>query len=127
MSLAASVRRWLRKRSKRVVIVEVDYMYQVGLGGGAVPTLGTLYFSNRKYIDEDVPRSYIDALIDSPRYSRSLNRDTLTGAYDVSISSLKFDDSDKRVSYLLDLPIDGSEVRVYVGEADWARSDFIHL
>jgi hypothetical protein len=123
----AEIRRWLRKSSRqRVVLVEQNYMYQVGLGDSAVPTSGTLYFSTAPYIDQAVPRAYVDCVKAPPVYTRSLD-DSLQGAYRASVGSALFDNTDGQTSYLLDLPIDGSSCTVAIGEADWARSDFVTL
>jgi hypothetical protein len=101
-------------------------MYQVGLGDSAVPTSGTLYFSTAPYIDQAVPRAYVDCVKAPPVYTRSLD-DSLQGAYRASVGSALFDNTDGQTSYLLDLPIDGSSCTVAIGEADWARSDFVTL
>lgn len=124
----AEIRRWLRKNSpQRIVLVEMDYMQQVGVGDAAVPTKGTLYFANAPYVDETGPTPYRDCVKAAPRYTRALDRATLRGQFHSSVSTLDLDNTDNALDYLLALPIDGSEIRVYVGEVTWAKSDFVHL
>lgn len=126
----AEVLAWLRKDSrKRVVLVELDYMYQVGVSEDAIPTRGTLYFSNFAYVDETGSPlvRYQAVLIQVPEYQRSLDRKTLRGRYNASVDKLSINNADGEFDYLMDLAIDGSEMRVYVGDQDWDRSDFVHL
>jgi hypothetical protein len=40
---------------------------------------------------------------------------------------LEFDNTDGSIDYLLDLPIDGSDVAIYVGDPSWNFADFIHI
>jgi hypothetical protein len=68
-------------------------MYQVGLGDSAVPTSGTLYFSTAPYIDQAVPRAYVDAIDSVPTYQRSIDRTTLRGKYSANIGALVLDNS----------------------------------
>lgn len=126
----AEIRNWLRKdQRKRVVLVELDYMYQSGFGDDAVPTLGTIYWSNFEYVDNDAstPTRYQAALMQAPEYERSLDRSKLRGQYNVNVGDLVINNADGEFDYLIDLAMDGSEVRVYIGDETWARSDFVHL
>lgn len=126
----AEIRNWLRKdQRKRVILVELDYMYQSGFGDDAVPTLGTIYWSNFDYVDESTnpPTRYQGALIQAPDYERSLDRSKLRGQYNVNVGDLLINNADGEFDYLIDLAMDGSEIRVYVGDETWARSDFVHL
>src|SRR4029079_14880546 len=102
-------------------------MYQVGTGEDAVPTIGTLYFSNQPYAPAGGP-PYLDALrTDSLVYARSLDLSTLTGKESSSISTLEFDNSDHGIDWLLALATDGSDVRCYTGSVLWPRSQMIYL
>jgi hypothetical protein len=120
------IRRWLRKAGPSVILVELDYMYQVGVGESAVPTLGTKYFSTAPYIDTSVPRKYEDCVAGTPTFTRALDRATLRGRYLPTVGALEIS-NDGTYDYLLSLALDGSQVRVYIGDPTWARADFVHL
>lgn len=126
----AEILAWLRRDDrKRVVLVEIDYIYQSGTGEDAAPTLGTLYFSNIPYVDETGSPliRYQADLIEAPEYERALDRATLRGKYNVNVGSTVINNADGEYDYFLTLALDGSEQRVYVGDETWDRLDFIHL
>lgn len=110
-----------------VVLVEVDYMYQVGVGESAVPTVGTEYLADKMYEDSSIPRTYDDCVIGLSQFLRAINRETLQGQYSITVGSLVLDNTDRRKTHLLYRAIDGSEVRVYFGLRSWAREDFYHI
>jgi len=127
---ADQYRDWFRKTKLPCVLVELDYMYQVGIGSSAVPTVGTLYVSSHPYVDEqhDPPLAYDPALIRAPTLERSLSRETLRGAAAVNIAGdFVLNNTDGRLNYVLALALDGSPARIAIGDPTWARSDFIDL
>lgn len=121
---------WFRKVKTPCVLYEGDYMYQVGVGVSAVPTLGTFKYSNVPYVDEesDPPVEYDAVLLKVPTFERSLSRDTLRGRVAVNISGgFVLNNRDQRQNRVLYLALDGSDGRVYIGDPTWDRSDFLHL
>lgn len=118
---------WLsRDNSNRCVLVELDYQ----LEGGSPPTpaTGTVYKSTRPYFgaNNDSPptvTAWDDSVASVPQYSRSLSGDSL-GTYSSSIGTLELANADGRNDFILDLAIDGSEIRFYLGDLSWDRSDF---
>ncbi len=108
----AEFRRRIRAGHPTVVLAEMDYMYQVGVAGSAVPTLGTKYFATAKF---NAANKYDDCLAAVPNYERSLDRSTLQGRYGATVGSMELANEDRARDSLLNLAIDGSEVRVYIG------------
>ena len=124
----AEYKAWFRSDEAPCVLVELDYQYQVGIGDDAVPTTGTLHYSNKDFIDEeaDPPRAYDPVLLGVPDIERVLERESLRGAARVNVSGdFVFNNADRRQNHLLYKAIDGSPARIYIGSASWARSDFI--
>lgn len=116
---------WLKvDNNQRVTLVEQDYRYQVGPDATAVPTTGTIYASDRGYVNAAVPRLYPDYVAAVPTYSRSIDRNKLSGRYNVNVGTLEYHNADGLLDYILDLAIDGSEIRFKLGDPTWAYSDF---
>jgi hypothetical protein len=118
-------RDWLaRDNSDRCVLVEMDYVYELE----GAPAVGTLYLSDKVYFDGNVNSPvtgpYIDCVNSVPQFSRSLTGDNL-GGYTSSIGTLEIDNADGDQDFLLDLAIDGSDIRFYYGDVSWHRSDFV--
>lgn len=115
-------RDWLsRDKSNRCVLVELDYQFESG--SPPEPATGTIYLSDREYFDASQANAYIDCVNSIPAYSRALSGDRL-GAYTSSVGSLELDNADGCQDSILDLAIDGSEVRFYLGDTSWPVSDF---
>lgn len=111
--------------ARRVILVEVDYATQSGSGATGVPAKSTLYLSDRPYFDDVNSRVYRDCLAAIPRYRRSLDRNTLRGRYTATIGSLEINNADGQFDGILDYALDGSEVRVLIGDETWTRAQFI--
>lgn len=127
MTTPADFKTWLRKKRKRVFLVEIDYMYQVGTGGSATPTKGTLYFGTSDYVDSSVPRMYRGRVQSIPKYARSIDRTSLTGQFSATTGNVELSNADRDLDAILTYCVDGSDVRVYCGDPDWVRSDFVLL
>lgn len=115
---------WLAKDAARVVLAEMAFAYEsVG-----APAEGTVYFANRPFATRptDTPAStrYRDAISALPSISRRVNPDSLGGITEVSVGKLELDNADGELDFLLDLIVDGREVRFYLGDQSWPRSDF---
>lgn len=115
---------WLLRSEKRVVLCEMDYVYEGAGSPGGSPTIGTLYFADYPYIDEVAGRAYDDCVVSLPSFSRSLDRAKLGGKTSRSFGSLELNNAAGRQDYLLDLACDGSNIAFYVGAPTWARADF---
>jgi hypothetical protein len=111
----------------RVILAEFDYVDQVGSGTSAVPTVLTKYLSDQAYIDDENNRSYEECITEMPRYSRSVDRQTLRGKFSSSIGTLELNNADGSFDDFLKLACDGSEVRFYIGDITWPRSQFMFV
>lgn len=119
---------WLRGDRPREVLVELDFGYQ----SAGAPAVGTIYVSQRGYVTSptDTPASvrYHAALARAPRIRRSIDRRTLGGAAQLTVTDLVLDNRDGRFDFLLEIVLDGYECRVYLGAprgtAGWSRADF---
>ena len=119
---------WLKGDRKRVVLVEQDFGYE----SAGAPAVGTVYLSDSGYVTgpTDTPASvrYHMGLAKAPRLRRSIDRRTLGGRAQLTVSDLVLDNRDGRFDFLLDLVIDGYECRFYLGAPrgtpGWSRSDF---
>lgn len=132
----AQYKAWLRRDGvRRVVLVEIDYMYQVGAGESATPTKGTLRLGNYPFVaslfpgDESpgTPTLYDGAILQAPDFERSLDRTTLRGRYNVSVGDVVINNANRDYDFVLGLALDGSECRVYIGDASWRYEDFLLL
>jgi hypothetical protein len=96
--------------------------------GGSTPATGTMYFASAEYFTQpsDTPAnvSYRARLLDAPRYTRSVNLQTLAGAAAASFGDAVLDNADGGISFIADCIIDGQEGRWYLGCVGWARADF---
>ncbi len=114
----------LKRRADLVVLCEIDYAVETA----GAPATRTLYFSDRGFVTRptDSPPStpYRSRLAKAPKFRRALDRETLGGKAEVSVSECALDNADGGIDFLLDLIVDGHEVRYYVGRDDWPRSDF---
>lgn len=118
--------------ARRRVLFELDYVYQAeGFVDPDIiytPTVGTIYLADGDYqtMTSDTPAStaYVDVVRGDPGYRREIDRRTLTGRGSVSIGSLDLVNPDGSLDFLLDLAVDGSQVRCYLGDASWSRADF---
>lgn len=121
---------WLRRDSSaKVWLVEIDYVWAVESPPGTWTThTGTLYFGTAPYLKGQESgltfSPYLDVVKDISAFGRTLDRKTLGGAGSRSFGSITLENQDSELDFLLDRAIDGSEVRVYLGDASWARTDF---
>lgn len=119
---------WLKRDdAQRVVLVELDYVTQSGTGAAGAPATVTRYLGNWPFFDDENARVYVDCVKSIPRYNRALDRGTLRGRYTSTIGSLELDNADGAFDGLLALACDGSQVRFYIGDATWTRSEFIFV
>src|SRR5580765_337014 len=127
---------WLKRDDiRKLILVEVDYVDQVGSGDAAVPTTRTKWLANETYFDDENSRTYRDCVIGVPRYNRAINRATLRGRYTATIGSIEIANADGAFDDLLTMACDGSEVRFYMGDAGdvmsarrpWLRSEFLFM
>lgn len=119
---------WFRRDDvQRVVLVEMDYYTQVGSGLSAVATRATKYLATAAYFDDENSRVYRDCVRAIPRYRRSLDRNTLRGRFQASMGGMTIDNADGEFDDLLAAACDGSEVRFYIGDITWNRSQFIYV
>jgi hypothetical protein len=121
---SAQFLQWLKDQaSKRVVLAEVKFAYEVA---GNVAE-GTVYLARGKYTTspaDSPPNQAYRGVIQAIDFAQDLDVDTLGGQAIVSVSSLKLDNLNGSLDFLEDLAIDGREVRFYLGDRAWARSDF---
>lgn len=115
---------WLATDARRTVLAEMAFAYE----SAGAPAEGTVYFATRPYTTQpsDTPAStrYRDAIRGLPLIARRVNPDTLGGITQVSVGKLELDNADGELDFLLDLIVDAREVRFYLGDSAWARSDF---
>jgi hypothetical protein len=120
----AQFQQWLKDQaSKIVVLAEVKFAYE--LAGNVAE--GAVYLSTGKYttLPSDSPANQTyHGVIQSIDFAQSLDVDTLGGQAIVSVSSLKLDNLDGALDFLENIALDGREVRFYLGDRSWPRSDF---
>ncbi len=107
---------FLRDNTQRVVLVEMDYQYE----NAGAPATGTVYLSNNPLFaspanviigaGDPTIHPYIDCITAIPDYARSLSG-PLLGTHSSSLGTLDLDNADGALDYLLNLFVDGSEVR----------------
>jgi hypothetical protein len=111
---------WLsNEHADRVVLYEQDYIYEESGG----PVGGTLYLSDKPFAPLDAERPYVDRIASVPDFERSLGGNRLN-TYSSSIGSVDIINTDGDLDFYLDLAIDGSEARFYIGDKSWDRADF---
>ena len=111
---------WLHQDNhERVVIVEIDYQYE----SSGAPATGTIYLSDKEYFDPADGTVYVDCVKAVPVFARNLTGNRL-GGYTSSLGTVEIDNADGGQDFILDLAIDGSEVRIYYGGRDWPIADF---
>lgn len=113
---------WLLADKERVWLVEIDYVWAEYVPDVWDTYIATIYLSTVPYIDGEFP--YIDRLRAVPLPSSQIDRATLGGQVTRSFGSLTFDNADGYLDFMLSLAIDGSEVRIYLGDASWEKADF---
>lgn len=117
---------WVRGESGALptVLVEIAFAYE----SGGVQTTGMIYLADRPYrtLPTDAPANqpYWDVVMRAPECSRSISLESLGGRGTNTIGALILNNADDAVGFLLDAIIDAREVRVYLGDFTWARSDF---
>jgi hypothetical protein len=120
---------WLEQDTARhCVLVELDYVFDAVSGSTHTPTVATKYVSTLGYTSgpSDTPAStaYDNVVQQVPTFTRELDRRTLGGAGTRSFGELVLANPDGRYDEWLNLACDGSELRFYLGDPTWARSDF---
>lgn len=115
---------WLSTDAERTVLCELDFAYE----SGGAPAESTLYLANRPYTtrptDSPANTRYRAVIARAPVLDRSVNPDALGGLTQVSLGELELVNGDGELDSLMDLVIDGREVRLYLGDRTWERSDF---
>lgn len=114
-----------RDNAQRCILIELDYIYE-STDSPTTPATGTLYFSDREFFDDVTNHPYVDCVKSAPQYSRQLSGEQL-GAYISSIGTLELDNADGNLDFLLNLAIDGSQIRFYYGGTTWPVTDFVHM
>lgn len=116
--------RYLRKPGLLTVLAEVDFSYEQGLAVGT----GTVYLADRPYItgptDSPANRRYRDVIERAPEFERGIDVKSLGGRGRYSVGSLVLSNPDGGIDFLYDTILDGREVRFYMGDFEWPRSDF---
>lgn len=115
---------WLSTDAERTVLCELGFAYE----SGGAPAESTLYLANRPYTtrptDSPANTRYRAVIARAPVLDRSVNPDSLGGLTQVSLGELELVNGDGELDALMDLVIDGREVRLYLGDRTWERSDF---
>lgn len=105
----------------RIFLVEIDHIAESASPGG--PVTETIRLATKEFFDDAAGVVYAEAINSLPQYSRGLQGDRL-GDYRSTIGTVEIDNADGEFDYLLGLALDGSEVRVYIGDLSWLRIDF---
>lgn len=119
---------WLATDCARTILVEVGFAYE----SGGSPAEGTLYFSKSggpgPYITSstDTPANvaYRDVIRQAPSVVRAVPRELPAGNTTIEFGELVLDNADGSLDFMLDLVLDGRDVRVYLGDHRWVRADF---
>jgi hypothetical protein len=121
----------LGDQARRTWLVEIDYVYKQFTGDFFEAFTATLYLATQAYITSatDTPAStpYVDAVLEVPEFLRSIDATRLGQRGTASYGALTLDNADGLLNFLLDLALDGSQVRVYLGDVGWPRADFRHM
>lgn len=115
---------WLSTDTERTILCELAFAYE----SAGAPAESTIYLANRPYTtrptDSPANTRYRAVISRAPVLDRSVNPDALGGITQVSLGELELANGDGELDALVDLVIDGREVRIYLGDRSWARSDF---
>lgn len=114
-----------RGSSRLVLLAEVEFAYEAA----GNPATGTIYLADRDYATEptDTPAStpYRDVITAAPDFTRAIDLKTLGGRGSRAAGgTLELNNADGSLDFLLDVIMDGRDVRFYLGDASWARADF---
>lgn len=121
---------WLATAERQAALVEIEHPYEVESAGPtySISESGMLYLSNVPYATEstDTPAniSYADVLLTLPTWSSSLPEELPMGGAFLSYGSIEVDNTDQRSNHLLQIPLQGRKVSVYLGDAYWPRASF---
>lgn len=118
---------WLASDVPRVVLCELAFAYEAG----GVPAQGTIYISDQPYVtgSADSPPGvrYHSVMRQAPRVRRALDRRTLGGRAELTVSDMTLV-NDGSMDFLLGVILDGYEARYYLGAPQgtpgWTRADF---
>lgn len=109
---------WLLRDDRRAcTLVELDRVVETA----GAPVVEATRMSNRPFAGPTGP--YDDCVKAVPTYNRSLAGASLN-SYQVSFGTLKLDNSDGALDWLLGAAADGSEVRFLYGDEAWPYADF---
>lgn len=114
---------WLRDQSSRVLLLaEIAFGYQ----SAGSPVEGTLYLSDRPYVDESTtpPQPYAAVIEGAPSLERALDVQKLGGRGTASLGGLALANADGGLDFLLERILDGRDVALYLGDPTWERSQF---
>jgi hypothetical protein len=126
----AQFTQWLKDAGdRRVLLAEIDFVYQVIVDADTgTPTIGTVYLGDYPLVTEpgDTPanrryRCHIAAL---PGFLQSIDTNTLGGQTRYTVGRLELINTDAQLDSLVNLVVDGQECRLYLGDPNWARSDY---
>lgn len=130
MSIDPEFNAWLdRSTANPVWLVEIDYVWGNYADDVWSANTETLLYASKHYYGQAGPYfyNYLDAVRDIPTFGRQLDRKTLGGAGTRSFGTLSLDNADGELDFLLDKAIDGSQVRVFLGDVTWPRSAFVPI
>lgn len=116
---------WLKRGSSRLTILaEPKLAYQ----RSGAPAEDTLYWADKPFrskASDTVPfRQYQDVIKAAPSFGRAIDAQELGGRGTSNLGNLSLLNTSGTVDYLLNEIIDGRDIPFYVGDFDWARSDF---
>jgi hypothetical protein len=120
----AQFERWLKSDAAGyTMLAHAKFGYE----SGGAPAVGTLYLSTRKYETRstDAPANQAHyAVIASDEFGRAINVEKLGGPGMQSARAIELDNADGRVDFVGDLIVAGYDIEIYVGDKEWAFSDF---
>lgn len=122
----ADFKTWLASGERRCALIEIVHPYQSG--SSPIPT-STIYLSTVPYATEpvgDSPASisYADVVTALPAWSVSCDEEMPVGLARTSYGSIEIDNADQRSNYLLQVPLQGRPVSIYLGDRLWDRASF---
>lgn len=122
----ADFKTWLASGERRCALIEIVHPYQSG--SSPIPT-STIYLSTVPYATEpvgDSPASisYADVVTSLPTWSVSCDEEMPVGLARTSYGSIEIDNTDQRSNYLLQVPLQGRPVSIYLGDRLWDRASF---
>lgn len=119
---------WARSDAPKVLLCEMKFAYE----SAGAPAEGTLYLSTERYVtsptDAPANQPYRDVISQPAKVKRSINADSIGGQTQVSVSTMKLDNADGALDFMLQLIVDGRQVTYFLGAPEgtpgWTRADF---